>query len=232
VKIQEGPGGFSISTKTHIFFFGNRESSLELLRNTFPQLTWARLKQTHGDLIVQSPGESLILPEADAHWTKTSGLALAINTADCTPILIHCPVSGIVAAIHAGWRGVANRILPKTLDKLKSEGAKMSSLSVALGPHIQMSSFEVDPPVKELLLNSCEAQFTKEASVYHKGEKFHVSLKNILLAQMAEEKISLDQVYISDADTKTNAEYNSFRRDRESSHRQISFVAKLDEIIS
>lgn len=84
----------------------------------------------------------------DGHVTATGGTALAVTVADCTPVLVWHPAGG-VAALHAGWRGAAGRILDVGLDALVALGFPSSECHVWLGPAICGSCYEVGPEVLE-----------------------------------------------------------------------------------
>lgn len=228
MNICEMASGTAITAHDVLFFLGNKKSSIDTLRSEFPKLNWARLKQTHGDNIVHSSINALEVPaEADAHWTSDRDLALCVNTADCVPILIFCPTTNIISGIHAGWRGVANRIFPKLLKQLEEKGSEISNLAIVIGPHIKTDSFEVDLGVKNQLLESCATTQDLEPLYFNRGEKFHMDLQKILLCQLGEFARPPQPLFISDVDTVKNLGYHSFRRDREHSGRQISFIAKI-----
>ena len=82
-------------------------------------------------------------PECDGLITNTPGLALVIFTADCTPILLHDPVTGAVGAVHAGWRGTVSGIAAECIKKMCSLGAKAENIRVAVGPAIHACCYEV-----------------------------------------------------------------------------------------
>jgi YfiH family protein len=67
--------------------------------------------------------------------------------ADCTPVLLADPASRRVAACHAGWRGVAGRILPRAIALLEQAGSRRDQLLVALGPAISGASYQVEREV-------------------------------------------------------------------------------------
>ncbi|NQD80956.1 multi-copper polyphenol oxidoreductase, partial [Pseudomonas sp. CrR14] len=74
----------------------------------------AWLQQVHGIDVAQADPE--VVEQADASWTATPGVACAVMTADCLPVLF-CDSAGTrVAAAHAGWRGLAGGVLEATLD--------------------------------------------------------------------------------------------------------------------
>ncbi len=90
----------------------------------------------------------LRLRGVDGHATATAGTALAVTVADCTPVFMWHP-RGAVAALHAGWRGTAGRILGVGLELLAAQGFPAEECSVHLGPSICGSCYEVGPEVLE-----------------------------------------------------------------------------------
>jgi hypothetical protein len=86
-------------------------------------------------------------PDADGLVSDRGGQSLWVCGADCTPVLIADPASGQVAACHAGWRGVAGRILEVAIARLESQGCSREQLLVALGPAISAAAYQVDEPV-------------------------------------------------------------------------------------
>ena len=84
-------------------------------------------------------------PRADAMVTNTPGLALAILTADCQPVLFADDIAGVVGAAHAGWRGALDGVLESTLDAMEGLGAKRGNVRAAIGPSISQRAYEVGP---------------------------------------------------------------------------------------
>ena len=82
----------------------------------------------------------------DGHVTNVPGTALAVTVADCTPVFIAHP-AGAIAALHAGWRGTASRILDAGLDALAVLGYAPEECSVHFGPAICGKCYEVGPEV-------------------------------------------------------------------------------------
>lgn len=115
----------------------------ELARLTGSRIAW--LDQTHStDVVEAAPG---LVEEADASWTTEPGVACAVMTADCLPVLF-CDRAGTrVAAAHAGWRGLAAGILENTVAAMQ---VPPEELLVWLGPAIGPDAFEVGPEVKEI----------------------------------------------------------------------------------
>ncbi len=89
-------------------------------------------------------------PVADASYSVQPGHVCVVMTADCLPILICNKQGTLVSAIHAGWRGLANGVLLKTLEQLP---AKQQDLLVWLGPGIGKEAFEVGEDVRNAFLS-------------------------------------------------------------------------------
>lgn len=109
-------------------------------------------RQVHGDGLIAIDGNAphaAPAAEADALITADPGAALAVRVADCVPILVADPVAGVVAAVHAGWRGTVAGVLPKALAAFARRGSRPADLRVVLGPHIGRCCFEVGPEVVE-----------------------------------------------------------------------------------
>ena len=117
-------------------------------------------------------------PECDALITNVPGIALVVFTADCTPILLHDPVTGAVGAVHAGWRGTALGIAAKAIDAMVSAfGCKRENICAAIGPNIGPCCFETDGDVPEAMVAALGDDAKPFISA--RGEKFHVDLKQI-----------------------------------------------------
>lgn len=126
-----------------------------------PDVERARLKQVHGREVVvleDAPraGEDVVAGHADALLTRTPGRLIAVASADCVPVLLLDPRSGWMAAVHAGWRGTAARILDAVVDALEERGAPPASLLAFFGPSISGERYEVGPEVVEALRRASE----------------------------------------------------------------------------
>jgi len=84
-------------------------------------------------------------PRADAMVCATPGLALAILTADCQPVLLSDPGAGVIGAAHAGWRGALDGVLESTLDAMEGLGADRTAIHAVIGPTISQAAYEVGP---------------------------------------------------------------------------------------
>jgi YfiH family protein len=117
-------------------------------------------------------------PECDGLVTNTPGLALVVFTADCTPILLHDPVTGAVGAVHAGWRGTALDIAGKAVRTMMDAfGCKPENIRSAIGPNIGFCCFETDAEVPEAMVKTFGSDV--EDYIRPAGEKYYVNLKEI-----------------------------------------------------
>ncbi|GLQ56078.1 peptidoglycan editing factor PgeF [Devosia nitrariae] len=107
----------------------------------------AILRQVHSTRAVTltAPTEPGARPEADAMVTKVPGVALAIVTADCAPILLVDPEAGVIGAAHAGWRGAMDGVLANTVAAMTALGAEPGRIICAVGPTISAANYEVGP---------------------------------------------------------------------------------------
>ena len=141
--------------------------------------------QTHTDMVVpvgkKEQGAGLFAPElpaCDGLVTCEPGVALVVFTADCTPILLHDPVTGAVGAVHAGWRGTAAAIGTKAVEAMVSRfGCRPENIRAAIGPNIAQCCFETDRDVPEAMI----ARYGQAAEKWIRpvNEKYYVNLKEI-----------------------------------------------------
>ncbi|MEZ5320529.1 MAG: polyphenol oxidase family protein [Microthrixaceae bacterium] len=109
---------------------------------------WAWLRQVHGSTVVRvGGGDPVAGAEGDALVSAEPGTPLAVQTADCVPILLwstDAARSGgdrpVVAAVHAGWRGLYDGVVEATVAAMREEGAR--SIGAAIGPHILPGHYE------------------------------------------------------------------------------------------
>lgn len=92
--------------------------------------------------------EQDLVVEADAVVTRLAGQWIGVRTADCVPVLLADPVQGVVAAVHAGWRGTVRHIARLTVAMMtETMGCRPSDIRAAIGPSISPEAFEVGEEV-------------------------------------------------------------------------------------
>lgn len=146
----------------------NRES-LQL----YERIAW--LNQVHSSRCIKVTDEyflSLEPAKADASFTTQNSTVCAVLTADCVPILIADKNATCVAAVHAGWRGLASGVLQNAIAALP---VAAESLTVWIGPHISQPNFQVGEEVKSAFTQFSEAFVQDEIA-----GKYQCSLAKII----------------------------------------------------
>lgn len=117
---------------------------------------WLRPLQVHGNAVATVvSSEDGALGEADAVVSTALGRVVGVVTADCVPIFVAQP--GAVAAIHAGWRGLANGVIASALATMDRVAGPSAHRVAVVGPHICARHYEVDAPVRDALRPHCGA---------------------------------------------------------------------------
>ncbi len=171
----------------------------------------ASVRQIHSNqvLAVSQPG---LAGEADALITYMPDLALSTRTADCYPILLADPRTRSIAAIHAGWRGTAGRIVAETIAKMHSEfGSDPGDLHAAIGPGIGVCCYEVGEDVAR--------NFCRES-------RGNIDLAGINRHQLIESGVPAAQIHSVGRCTRCEPEvFHSYRRDGDQAGRMTSFIS-------
>jgi polyphenol oxidase len=127
-----------------------------------------RLRQIHSDIIhsVDSPPDSQLV--GDGLVTNVPGLLLAIQTADCLPIILIDPQHRAVGVFHAGWRGTVKRIVEKGVGEMRRRfGSRPRDLKAAIGPGIHGCCYEVGLEVRDQF----ESQFAYAGKLFREVEE-------------------------------------------------------------
>jgi len=183
--------------------FGTRADSI-------PQESMASLKQIHSGIVLV--GEQIgCAGEGDALVTAGDGVSVSVRTADCYPILLADNRNRAVAAVHAGWRGTAARIVDRTIERMHAQfGTEGRDLWVAIGPGIGSCCYEVGVEVAR--------QFGLEAAG-------RIDLAEMNHRQLVQAGVTESHIEILGGCTKCDARrFHSFRRDQERAGRMISFI--------
>lgn len=157
--VSEGPWA-SLNLGRPVGDDGDRPEAVEENRRRFAAAAgfepdhFAEVSQVHGTALVEVSGRwtrADAAVEADAVWTEQPGVAVAVRTADCAPVLLAAyradrPVA--VAAVHAGWRGACAGIVPAAVAALSGCGPA-EHMRAAIGPTIGPDRFEVGEEVVE-----------------------------------------------------------------------------------
>jgi YfiH family protein len=181
--------------------------------------------QVHGKSVVRASRSPRWreCDSCDALWSSESGTALGIKVADCLPITIADMDHGVIANVHSGWRGAAQRIAAEALDVLGVETAFDTATAQAwLGPSIRLCCFEVGEEVVEQFRSSyAEA----ERFVDRSRAKPHIDLPGLTTALLTERGVSPGNIHDSGLCTRCDGSiFHSYRRQR--GGRNLAIVAR------
>jgi YfiH family protein len=195
------------------------------LRGTSAPQGTVRPKQVHGTAVAraQAPGEEL--GPADAVWCDAPGVTVAVVTADCVPILVASRDARVVAAVHAGWRGLADGVIGAALGELAAGGASGDELAAVVGPHIGPCCYEVDEPVLARLRERFGEAALERASQATRAGHARIDLGALVRADLER---SLDAAAIGSfagACTRCDAvRFESYRRNGANAGRMVHWI--------
>jgi YfiH family protein len=178
------------------------------------------LNQTHSDIAVCANTHTDPYQAADASYTDKPNQICVVLTADCLPILLCNAKANRVAAIHAGWRGLANGVVENTVQALKS-GQNDSDWLAWLGPAIGPEKFEVGADVYHAFTEQ-DAE-SKRCFVPGAPEKWLANLYD--LATLRLQKLGITHIYGGEYCTHSDPDlFFSWRRDRLKTGRMASLI--------
>lgn len=161
---------------------------------------------------------------ADAAWSAQRGRVAVVMTADCIPVLVTNRKGSLVAAIHAGWKGLAKGIVRKSLKALPEESANLISW---IGPSIRQAHFEVGQDVYDAFCNK-SSQATDCFQPRSQSGKYLCDLPGLLKLELTE--MGVGEVYDSGLCTyEDESRFYSYRRDGQTG-RMASLIWIDDEM--
>lgn len=184
----------------------NVNSNRQLLRKHLPnEPTW--LNQTHSAIVKPLSVGSKIEGDCDGTYTFESNVVCTVMTADCLPVLLTDQQGSFVAAVHAGWRGLASGIISHCLKSLNK--STFDDVLVWLGPAIGAKAFEVGSEVRDIFIQA--SGVNDNAFVAH-GEKWLCDIYQLAKNELSQSGIA--QVYGGKFCTFSDKEhFFSYRRD-------------------
>lgn len=200
-----------------------RHDVLQRLAPGAPPVAWA--KQIHSAKVLAavpnarstSPDLDGCCGEGDALVVPRSvGLALAIATADCVPVLLAGPSA--LGAAHAGWRGLAGGVIPATIEELERLGDRVGSLTAWIGPAIGPCCYEVDSDVAEAIASAGGPNAVRKGP---RG-KPHLDLHHAAEAQLR--AAGVKRIVTTRPCTRCDQSLWSYRRDGARAWRNLAFV--------
>ncbi len=199
-----------------------------------------RMRQVHGCEVFTVNGSAAsaavapdLPPRVDALVTDHDDVALAVQVADCVPLLLADPRTGAVAATHAGWRGTAVNIAGATVARLAREyGARPADLIAAIGPSIGACCFQVGPDVRDAFLASASASQAAHAPhdverwfAPDTGDRLRLDIWQANRDQLIHAGLAPERVHVAALCTATHREhFFSYRREQQSTGRMLGVV--------
>lgn len=169
--------------------------------------------------------EGLPHPKADAMVTGQPGLALAILTADCQPVLFADTQAQVIGAAHAGWRGALSGVLENTIAAMEALGAERARIRAVIGPCISQAAYEVGQEFLEVFLDEDPAY--ARFFINGAGEKYQFDLVGFGLHRLRESGIS-EARWIGECTYSDPARFYSYRR---SVHERHADYGRLISVI-
>jgi YfiH family protein len=185
------------------------------------------LQQTHSTRVVVAGAEGGC-PPADGSWSEQVGLACAVLTADCLPLLLCRDDGAAVAAVHAGWRGLAAGIVANAVEQLPGLADRYLAW---LGPAIGASAFEVGGEVRAQFLDSLG--HAAEACFVPSTRRGHYLADLYALARLQLAELGIRAVYGGQYCTYSDARhFYSYRRDGETGRMATLIGIKADQSLT
>lgn len=185
-------------------------------------------EQVHGIKHLICSGQGVVhLNEADILITSEPNVPVAVRTADCLPALLADPVAKVVAAVHAGWRGTAQRVVVRAVERMQKQGATLSNIHVTLGPSIGPCCFEIDTETA----NRLAASTSESTCAIEQREKPRADLAAINIMQLQEAGVLKKNIESNHSCTCCHPErFYSYRRNHGESGRHLAVVVLPDDI--
>jgi polyphenol oxidase len=182
------------------------------------------LRQIHSNSvhIIENVSDPWNAIAGDALATRLENVALAVQVADCLPVLITDPENNAVAAVHSGWKGTLAGILLQTIEKMgKAFGSDPSKLLLAIGPGIRSCCFEVGQDVADLFIR----QYPECCSSMDPLGKYHLNLPQILDTQLDLAGVKPEHRHDMGACTRCNSrEFFSYRAEGQAAGRMLAII--------
>ena len=185
-----------------------------------------RPHQVHSDkLVYVSEVQSNPLIEADAIYTDHEEL-IGIVTADCVPILMSDRDKKRVLAVHAGWRGLVNELIPKAIQKVYTDyDINPDNVYVLVYPAILPASYEVKSDVMDQV-KSVAGSLIDQCSLKYMVDSWILDTQMLGCIRLIQSGINPSNIRVTRQCTFKTPQFHSFRRDGSNTGRNFSFISK------
>ena len=164
------------------------------------------------------------IPSTDGLITKEKGIYLMITVADCFPVLIYDPTAQIVAIVHAGWRGIIKKIIPKALEKFQNLGSETQNLVIGIGPGICQRHFVVKSDVLYLF----KKDYPK--NIFLRNTDGYIDLKRAIFQDLIKSGVSKGNVEEANiCPACQNGHWGSFRKEGDRAIFQAAIIGMKND---
>lgn len=187
--------------------FSNAEES-----NILTKKAIVSMSQIHSTNIELVNNKKLVYSNVDGIFSCNKNYALQVKTADCLPIFFIHEHEDIFGVIHAGWKGLKNGIISKSINLLSSHINDLHEITAFIGPSISQKNYEV----KNEFIDYFDNEFIENID-----DKFFCNLKGVASSQL--QKLGIENVIDCNQCTYENENYHSYRRNK-TSKRMIGLI--------
>ncbi len=204
--------------------FGVRDVDVATYTAHRAQRRIATTKQMHSNIVHRLDAQNPRILYGDAFIARSAGTVCCVRTADCVPILLFDPARRAVAAIHAGWQGLAANIIEATIGALqKNYGTRGATLEAAIGPAIALRHYEVGEKVCAALTQAGYDIAPHRSATRKKQGR--IDLRGIARAALLRCDVCAEKIFMSEHSTFDRpGEFHSYRRGTSPGQRQVSFI--------
>jgi YfiH family protein len=185
-------------------------------------------EQVHGIEIfeIKSSSDMAKRPQADIIFSREPGICVGIVTADCLPILVAATDGSVVAAIHAGWRGLAAGVIETGLRAIRNSSKDSSTLVAAVGPAAGSCCYEVDQPVRDGLARSYQNELDQFLSA-GRADHFQLDLPGLAVEILSKNGVEKQRIGLENCACTicSGTRFESYRRDGTTAGRLKHFVS-------
>lgn len=213
--------------------------NLDIIKNELSFGDICKGKQDHTDRVIIIDEynkdnylfKNLNQEKVDGYVVSSPNIATLITTADCNPIIIYDKAKNVVANVHAGWKGVINKIYINAINIMKRKyNSNVNDLIVCIGPSIRNCCFtSKEDAFKEKFISSFS--YSNEYLYYNQDGTFHIDLVKILAHELKKVGVLEENIHVADICTRCNTDdFFSYRYAVQNNKKDYATMATIVQI--